>query len=127
MPRDFSGKLFYRIGEVAKITGIKSHVLRYWESEFSMLCPRKNRSGQRIYEKRDIDLICTIKELLYTQRYTIPGAHKKLCSLYSDKKPEEEKTQAEKVVPREKEEHLLQTLHEIKTELESLLSLLTSK
>lgn len=127
MPRDFSGKLFYRIGEVAKITGIKSHVLRYWESEFSMLRPRKNRSGQRIYEKRDIDLICTIRELLYTQRYTIPGAHKKLCSLYSAIKPEEEKTPAEKVVPREKEEHLLKTLYEIKTELESLLSLLTSK
>jgi DNA-binding transcriptional MerR regulator len=75
----FPEKLFYRIGDVAEITGIKPHVLRYWESEFSGLHPRKNRAGQRIYERRDVELIIEIKKLLYEQRYTISGARKLLA------------------------------------------------
>ena len=69
-------KLFYRIGDVSEITGIKPHVLRYWESEFRGLHPRKTRAGQRIYERRDVELILEIKSLLYEQRYTISGAKK---------------------------------------------------
>jgi len=75
----FPEKLFYRIGDVAEITGIKSHVLRYWESEFSVLHPRKNRAGQRIYERRDVELVLQIKKLLYEQRYTISGARQLLA------------------------------------------------
>ena len=75
----FPEKLFYRIGDVAAITGIKPHVLRYWEPEFSGLHPRKNRAGQRIYERRDVELILEIKKLLYEQRYTISGARKRLA------------------------------------------------
>src|SRR5919109_4925834 len=75
----FPEKLFYRIGDVAELTGIKPHVLRYWESEFSGLHPRKNRAGQRIYERRDVELILEIKKLLYEQRYTISGARKLLA------------------------------------------------
>src|SRR5262247_2634745 len=75
----FPEKLFYRIGDVAEITGIKPHVLRYWESEFSGLHPRKNRAGQRLYERRDVELILEIKKLLYEQRYTISGAKKFLA------------------------------------------------
>src|SRR6266508_6658181 len=75
----FPEKLFYRIGDVAEITGIKPHVLRYWESEFSGLHPRKNRAGQRIYERRDVELILEIKKLLYEQRYTISGARQLLA------------------------------------------------
>ena len=75
----FPEKLFYRTGDVAEITGIKPHVLRYWESEFSGLHPRKNRAGQRIYERRDVELIIEIKKLLYEQRYTISGARKLLA------------------------------------------------
>jgi DNA-binding transcriptional MerR regulator len=78
MDSRFPEKLFYRIGDVAEITGIKPHVLRYWETEFSGLHPRKNRSGQRIYERRDVELILEIKRLLYEQRYTISGARKLL-------------------------------------------------
>lgn len=76
MDSRFPEKLFYRIGDVSEITGIKPHVLRYWESEFSGLHPRKNRAGQRIYERRDVELVLEIKKLLYDQRYTISGAQK---------------------------------------------------
>jgi DNA-binding transcriptional MerR regulator len=75
----FPDKLFYRIGDVSEITGIKPHVLRYWESEFSGLHPRKNRAGQRIYDRRDVELVLEIKTLLYEQRFTISGAKKFLA------------------------------------------------
>jgi DNA-binding transcriptional MerR regulator len=76
MDKRFPDKLFYRIGDVSEITGIKPHILRYWEAEFSGLHPRKNRAGQRIYERRDVELVLEIKKLLYEQRYTISGAKK---------------------------------------------------
>jgi DNA-binding transcriptional MerR regulator len=71
-------KLFFKIGEVSQITGVKSHVLRYWESEFPALSPPKNRSAQRVYRRKDIETVLTIKELLYEQNYTIEGARKRL-------------------------------------------------
>ena len=71
-------KLYYRIGEVAKITGIKPYVLRYWESEFRWMAPQKSRSKQRLYRGKDIDTILLIKKLLYEERYTIAGARKLL-------------------------------------------------
>jgi len=71
-------KRYYRIGEVAKITDVKPYVLRYWESEFHWMAPQKSRSQQRLYRKRDIDMILLIKKLLYEQRFTIAGARKKL-------------------------------------------------
>ena len=71
-------KRYYRIGEVAKITDVKPYVLRYWESEFRWMAPQKSRSQQRLYRKRDIDMILLIKKLLYEQRFTIAGARKKL-------------------------------------------------
>ncbi len=74
-------KRYYRIGEVSKITGVKSYVLRYWESEFSWMAPQKSRSRQRLYRQRDIDMILLIKKLLHEQRYTIAGARKKLRSM----------------------------------------------
>ena len=71
-------KLFYKIGEVCKTCGIEPHVLRYWESEFKVLSPTKNRAGQRIYRDKDLQMIQTIKRLLYDEGYTIAGANKKL-------------------------------------------------
>ena len=71
-------KLFYKIGEVCKTCGIEPHVLRYWESEFRVLSPTKNRAGQRIYREKDLKMIQTIKQLLYEEGYTIAGANKKL-------------------------------------------------
>ncbi|HZI18552.1 MAG TPA: MerR family transcriptional regulator [Pyrinomonadaceae bacterium] len=73
-------KLFFKIGEVCDITGIQAHVLRYWESEFPMLAPQKNRAGQRTYRKRDVEMVLRIKELLYDEMYTIAGAKKRLTS-----------------------------------------------
>lgn len=72
-------KLFFKIGEVCDITGVQAHVLRYWESEFPMLAPQKNRAGQRTYRKRDVEMALRIKELLYEDQYTIAGAKKKLA------------------------------------------------
>ncbi|VAX30662.1 Transcriptional regulator PA2737, MerR family [hydrothermal vent metagenome] len=70
-------KLFYKIGEVGRITGIEPYVLRYWESEFPFLRPRKSSSGQRLYIKKDIESILEIKRLLYKERYTIEGVKKR--------------------------------------------------
>ncbi|MBI2178455.1 MAG: MerR family transcriptional regulator [Candidatus Tectomicrobia bacterium] len=74
-------KLFFKIGEVAELTGTKPHVLRYWESEFKMLRPAKGESGQRIYRRKDVELIFAIKRLLYEENFTIAGAKKQLQRL----------------------------------------------
>jgi DNA-binding transcriptional MerR regulator len=76
--RDSSDKRYYRIGEVSRLTGVKPYVLRYWESEFRFMAPQKSRSKQRLYRRRDIDIILLVKKLLYEQRFTIAGARKKL-------------------------------------------------
>lgn len=73
----FPDKLFYKIGEVSNIVKLESYVLRYWETEFPFLSPRKSKSGQRLYTKRDIDLILHIKQLLYEDGYTIEGVRRK--------------------------------------------------
>ena len=70
-------KLFYKIGEVSRITGIESYVLRYWETEFPFLRPRKNKSGQRVYTKKELELILQVKKMLYQERYTIEGVRKR--------------------------------------------------
>ncbi|KPK96050.1 hypothetical protein AMJ80_02135 [bacterium SM23_31] len=74
-------KLYYSISEVAEMTGLKQYVLRYWETEFEDLRPSKNRAGNRIYKKKDIQLIEQIKDLLYTKKYTIEGARNHLRQL----------------------------------------------
>ena len=71
-------KLFYKIGEVCELTDTQPYVLRFWESEFPQLAPRKNRSGQRVYQRKDIDTVIRIKKLLYEEEYTIAGARRKL-------------------------------------------------
>ena len=71
-------KLFYRIGEASKIIGVKPHILRYWETEFPSVKPRKNKSGQRVYVKRDIESLLQVNRLLYQERFTIEGVKKKL-------------------------------------------------
>jgi DNA-binding transcriptional MerR regulator len=78
---DSPEKRYYRIGEVSRITGVKPYVLRYWESEFRFMSPQKSRSQQRLYRRRDIDMILLVKKLLYEQRFTIAGARRKLREL----------------------------------------------
>jgi DNA-binding transcriptional MerR regulator len=73
------GKLYYSISEVCTMTGLEQHVLRYWESEFPQLRPKKNRSGNRAYRSKEIKIIRYIQYLLYEEKYTIPGAKKKMA------------------------------------------------
>jgi DNA-binding transcriptional MerR regulator len=70
-------RLFYKIGEISNILEVEPHVLRYWETEFPFLKPRKNSTGQRIYTRKDLELVLQIKNLLYKEKYTIAGVRKK--------------------------------------------------
>ena len=78
MNQPIPDKLFFKIGEVAEIAGVEQHVLRYWEDEFDVLKPNKNKSGQRLYQKKDIDQVLEIKQLLYKDKFTIAGAKNRL-------------------------------------------------
>lgn len=69
---------FFSIGDVCQLTDLKPHVLRYWESQFRFLNPAKNRSGNRVYQRREIELIMLVKHLLYTEKYTIEGARRRI-------------------------------------------------
>lgn len=73
-------KLYFRIGEVSSITDVESYVLRFWETEFSSINPKRTESGQRLYRKKDVELIFTIKHLLYEKKFTIQGAKQYLRS-----------------------------------------------
>jgi DNA-binding transcriptional MerR regulator len=77
---EVSEKLYYRIGEVEQITDVPAYVLRYWESEFKLLRPKKNPAGQRLYRPRDLELVQRIKTLLYDERLTLEGAKKRLLA-----------------------------------------------
>jgi len=120
-------KLYYSIGEVSEMTGLKQYVLRYWESEFSQLNPSKNSAGNRNYRKSDIDLINEIKELLYDRRFTIKGAKQHLKD--KTKQPitenvEQVKSIKEKVIKLTAAD--LKTLKRIKSGLEDMLQLIDS-
>jgi DNA-binding transcriptional MerR regulator len=77
---DLPDKLFFKIGEVAKLVGVKQHVLRYWESEFSVIRPQKSKSNQRLYRRRDVEAVLAVKHLLYDRKFTIEGAKRHLKS-----------------------------------------------
>jgi DNA-binding transcriptional MerR regulator len=77
---EIPNKLYFRIGEVAKLAGIKPYVLRFWESEFNGLGPKKSGTGHRLYRRKDVELVLEIKRLLYEKRFTIEGARKILES-----------------------------------------------
>lgn len=72
-------KLFFRIGEVCDLIKVQPHVLRYWETEFPMLAPQKNRAGQRVYRRKDVEMVLRIRDLLYEEKFTIAGARKRLA------------------------------------------------
>ena len=84
---EIPNKLYFRIGEVAKLAGIKPYVLRFWESEFPSLGPKKSGTGHRLYRRKDVELVLEIKRLLYEKRFTIEGARKTL-----DAKPKRTET-----------------------------------
>jgi DNA-binding transcriptional MerR regulator len=83
-------KLFFRIGEVGRITGVKPYVLRYWESVFPRIRPQKTRSGQRLYRRKDVETVLLVKTLLWDQRFTIEGARKRLREVQGPDGAEEE-------------------------------------
>jgi len=80
---DIPDKIFFKIGEVSQLAGVKAYVLRYWETEFSIV-PQKSRAGQRLYRRRDVERILLIKRLLYTEKFTIAGARKCLARFGRD-------------------------------------------
>jgi DNA-binding transcriptional MerR regulator len=124
---EIPNKLYFRIGDVSRITGIKAYVLRFWENEFPSLNPKKSGTNQRLYKRKDVELVLEIKHLLYEKRYTIEGAR----SFLQQNKGKAQKT-AEKAPP-PKQAALFpeppQThsgkLNAIKQELHSLLELLS--
>jgi DNA-binding transcriptional MerR regulator len=83
--KDIPDRLYFRIGEVSKIVKLPTYVLRFWESEFSRLRPKRTSSGQRLYTRKDIELILRIKNLLYEKKFTIQGARRHLTAKTSKK------------------------------------------
>ncbi|HEX4747938.1 MAG TPA: MerR family transcriptional regulator [Bryobacteraceae bacterium] len=114
-------KLYFRIGEVAKLAGIKPYVLRFWESEFSGLGPKKSGTGHRLYRRKDVELVLEIKRLLYEKRFTIEGARKVLES-----KPKRQPVN--QAPPLKKQGELFAApaafYQEVRRELQSILALL---
>ena len=108
-------KLFFKIGEVADLASVEQHVLRYWEDEIDALKPAKNISGQRLYQKKDVELVLEIKRLLYEEKFTIAGAKSKL------KRFKKKVTQLDFSYDRES---FLEWKREMKGELESILTTL---
>ena len=80
MSATFAEKLYYKIGEVAEIAGVRTSVLRFWETEFTFLNPVKSSSGQRLYSKNEVDLVLQVKHLLYEEKFTIEGVKKRITS-----------------------------------------------
>ena len=90
IPTDASGlpdKPYFKIGEAARLCGVKPYVLRYWETEFKSVKPEKTRSQQRLYRRRDVELLLKIRHLLYDKRYTIEGARSRLRDQGHDEGP----------------------------------------
>ena len=112
-------KLYYKIGEVSRITGVEPYVLRYWESEFKIVTPMRTNSRQRLYRKRDLELILEIKKLLYEEKFTIAGAKKKMQRMKG-----EHESQLKLELP---ENRYRDALLGVRVELEKLYGLLRKK
>jgi DNA-binding transcriptional MerR regulator len=117
-------KLYYRIGEVCRIVGVEAYVLRYWETEFPSLAPRKNKAGQRTYRPKDIELLLTIRKLLYEDGFTIAGARKQLVRGPKAEAGPESAKRAETPATPAKPSAPGQRLNQVREELENILTLL---
>jgi DNA-binding transcriptional MerR regulator len=116
---DLEARPYRSISEVSEMVGVKAHVLRYWETQFSMLRPRKNRAGNRMYRPEEVRLLLRIKELLYTRRFTIAGARRRLLDERKEGTPQVEMGFAEA------DQKLV--LHEVKSELKRLVDQLRAR
>ena len=122
-PVHFPDKLYFRIGEVTGITDLPAYVLRFWESEFPEIRPKRTESGQRLYRKTDIETILCIKDLLYEKKFTIEGARQHLRQLrQSAKRPAADQTAPDKSTPEKSSTSSL--LAEIRAELRAIRDLL---
>jgi DNA-binding transcriptional MerR regulator len=83
--KEIPDKLYFKIGEVASITRVKPYILRYWESEFKIISPRKSQAKQRVYTRKDLELILDIKKLLYKDKFTLEGAKKQIKVIQAEK------------------------------------------
>ncbi len=117
MPPAIPDKLYFKIGEVADLTEVPAYVLRYWESEFKLLRPKKNPAGQRLYRKQDVELVFRIKSLLYDERLTLEGAKKRLLA--------ESRGEVEPLEPGAREAAYGEALKRLRGRLETIRSLLT--
>jgi|YNPMSStandDraft_1061717.scaffolds.fasta_scaffold00217_18 DNA-binding transcriptional MerR regulator len=117
-PAELPDKLYFRIGEASRLLGLPPHVLRYWETEFPSLAPRKSAGGQRMYRRKDLELLLMIKHLLYERKFTIAGARQWLAQQSRRRQAPEGATQG----------HLFAdpaaTLEQIRRELAELIELL---
>ena len=91
MNEHIAKKAYYSIGEVCDLTGLKPHVLRYWETQFDVLNPTKNRAGNRVFRPKEVDLVLLVKHLLYQEKYTIEGARKRLQEMRKSGELKEER------------------------------------
>ena len=115
MNEPIAKKVYYSIGEVCDLTGLKPHVLRYWETQFDVLNPTKNRAGNRVYRSKEIEIILLVKHLLYEKKYTIEGANEQLVEMRRAGELEEER------------QHVLEPefLAAVKSQLQELREVLT--
>ena len=104
-------KAYFRIGEVSKIVNVEPYVIRYWETEFKTINPVRTKTAQRLYRKKDVQELLTIKNLLYSQRFTIDGAKKQLQKSRNNIEPDEKDSDKQKVLIRIKQE--LQQIREM--------------
>ncbi len=117
MDEPIAKKAYYSIGEVCDLAGLKPHVLRYWETQFEMLNPTKNRAGNRVYRPKEVEFVLLVKNLLYEQKFTIEGARQKLLEMRRMGELQEERREV--VTP--------ELLAAFKEELEALLGVLTPR
>ncbi len=123
-------KVFFKIGEVSRLIGVPEHTLRYWEEEFGQVRPEKTKSGQRLYRRRDIDLLLQIKRLLWEEKFKIAGARQQLKRIAQQQR-ERAKERQEKMETETRErrviqgevERLQETVSRIRHEVDELLAL----
>jgi DNA-binding transcriptional MerR regulator len=116
-PPDIPDKLYFKIGEVSELLGVEPYVLRYWETEFPVLSPKKSGTGHRLYRRKDVELLLRIKHLLYEKRFTIEGARQSLHAEARAPKPKPAKRIQAELFSSD-------PLPDIRRELESILTLL---
>lgn len=117
MATTLTDKLYYKIGEVAEVAQVRTSVLRFWESEFSFLRPEKSTAGQRLYTKKEVDLILQVRRLLYDEKFTIEGVKKRIS-------PKGKLIKTDDLSPQGSSIDMFSLLKELRQELQEIRSML---